>query len=117
MKLIVGGNRPSAASTTRAMSGLLNSCPVRTTSASRQSPDRPTTAYSKVWLQCWNWKFDPSGTVRCGGSIHTPDGQPLHERITDRYMLPSVSTLKPGRPRFMTATLYGSTSPVVPLSE
>ena len=62
-------------------------------------------AYSNVWLQCWNWKFEPSGVDRRGGSIQTPDGQPLHERMIERYRLPSVSTLKLGMPRLMTATV------------
>jgi hypothetical protein len=58
-----------------------------------------------VWLQCWNWKFAPSGVARRGGSIQTPEGQPLHDRMSERYMLPSASTLNPGMPRFRIATV------------
>ena len=41
-------------------------------------------AYSKRCVQCWNWKLEPSGAVRRGGLIQTPDGQPLQERMSER---------------------------------
>ena len=78
--------------------GVVEVVPGRTIPPSRQSPAPAAIAYSKVWLQCWNWKFAPSGVDRRGGSIHTPDGQPLHERMIERYRLPSASTLKLGMP-------------------
>ena len=35
----------------------------------------------------------------------TPDGQPVHERSTDRFNPPSTSTAKPGRPVLSSATV------------
>ena len=80
----VAGSAPGWASRTRVVNGLLYSWPSRTIPASRQSPADATSAYSKRWLQCWNWKFAPSGVDRRGGSIQTPDGHPLHDRMSER---------------------------------
>ena len=104
-RLFVASSDPEWASKTRAGRSLLKSWPLRTTSPWRQSPAPATSAYSNVWVQCWNWKFEPSGTERRGGSIHTPDGQPLQPRISDRNIVPSASTLKPGSPRLSSATV------------
>ena len=76
--------------------------------ACRQSPSPETSAYSKVCVQCCSWKLDPSGAVRRGGSIHVPDGQPVHERISDMCSVPSESTANPGIPRLSTATVRAS---------
>ena len=48
--------------------------------------------------------------ARCagGGSIHVPDGQPVHDRISDVCRVPSESTAKPGTPRLSTATVRDS---------
>src|SRR5215203_1064738 len=112
----VAGSPPGWLSRTRVSNGLLYSCPTRTIPPARQSPAEDVTAYSKRWLQCWNWKFAPSGVDRRGGSIQTPDGHPLHDRISERYRLPSDSTLKPGRPRLRIATVRSATMPVDPSS-
>ena len=49
-------------------------------------------------------------------SIHTPDGQPVHDRISDVCSVPSVSTAKLGTPRLSTATVRASngSSPPAP---
>ena len=46
--------------------------------------------------------------MRRGGSIQVPDGQPVHERISDVCRVPSDSTAKPGIPRLSTATVRAS---------
>ena len=51
-------------------SGWLNSALREGIPTRRQSPAPATRQKSKVWLQCCNWKLDPSGAVRRGGSIH-----------------------------------------------
>ena len=46
--------------------------------------------------------------MRRGGSIQVPDGQPVHERISEVCSVPSESTANPGIPRLSTATVRDS---------
>ncbi len=106
------GNPPAAlVFSATGSSGRENSALRAGTPASRQSPSPDTSAYSKVWVQCCNWKLEPSGAVRRGGSIQVPDGQPVHERISEVCSVPSESTAKPGIPRLSTATVRSSNAP------
>ena len=57
-----------------------------------------------MWLQCCQAKLLPSGAVRQSPSIQIPDGQALHERISEMCSVPSGVTTQPGVPRFSTAT-------------
>ncbi len=92
-------------------SGWLNSALREAIPSVRQSPAPDTTAKSKVWLQCCNWKLEPSGALRAGGSIQVPDGHPVQDRISEVCRVPSASTAKPGTPRLSTATVRSSKAP------
>src|SRR5262249_41956719 len=94
----VAGSDPAWGAASRAYKGWVNSWPWAGSVRDRQSPAPLTSAYEKSWVQCWSWNAAPSGRVRLGGSIQTPDGQPVQDRISDRCSAPVTSTAKPGSP-------------------
>ncbi len=119
-RLAAAGRGPGCRPVSQASRSWLYSWPATAKPASRQSPGPAASAYSNVWLQCCQAKLLPSGAVRWSPSIHTPDGQALHERISAMCSVPSGETRLPGVPRFSSATERGasagsrSTRPGVP---
>ncbi len=99
------GSGPSCRPVSQASRWRLYSWPAAAKPAERQSPGPAASAYSNVWLQCCQAKLLPSGTVRWSPSIHTPDGQALHERISAMCSVPSGLTRLLGVPRLSSATV------------
>ena len=51
-----------------------------------------------MWLQCWNWKFEPSGAERRGG-VDPDAGRPTAARAEQRQVEASTSLdAEPGQP-------------------